>query len=70
MSSLGYVDSVGMLLSQERGEVDGNDEEEDPDAELGHPLDVLREIVCKEGREKDAEGNVDGLAGAERHCAD
>ena len=69
MASFGYVESVGMLLSQERCEVDGNDEEEDPDAELGHPLDVLREIVCEEGREKDAESNVDGFAGAERHCS-
>ena len=52
---------------QEGREVDGDDEQEDPDAEVGHPLDVLGQVVGKDGREHDARKNVDALANAERH---
>jgi len=29
----------------------------------------LREVVCEDRREKDAEDNIEGFARVERHCA-
>jgi hypothetical protein len=43
-------------------EVDADDEEEDPDAEIGDPVDIFGEEVCEYAREQDSEDDVDGLA--------
>jgi hypothetical protein len=50
-------------------EVRSDDEEEDPDTEFGYPVDILRKVKCEDRREKNSEGNIDGLARAERHGA-
>jgi hypothetical protein len=54
---------------QQGREIRSDNEEEDPDAEFGCPVDELRKVKCKDRREENSEGNVDGFDRAERHCA-